>query len=161
MKYHPLVKEIRNLLESKKYWFATFEHPPVRTSEEAATVRGGFSLKQGAKAIVIRVKSGGEKFFVMLVIPGDSRFDNNKVKKVLNAKDIRFASEVEVNNITDGVVPGGVPPFGNLFGLKVLVDKRLFQNEKIIFNAGDRRFSIAMKSYDYIKIVGPEVVDIV
>ena len=42
-----------------------------------------------------------------------------------------------------------------------MVDPELFKNEKIVFNAGDRRFSIAMKSSDYRSIINPEVQNIV
>jgi prolyl-tRNA editing enzyme YbaK/EbsC (Cys-tRNA(Pro) deacylase) len=93
----------------------------------------------------------------MLVCPGDKRFDNEKVKQIFNAKDVRFATEEEVAEITSGVQPGGVPPFGNLFDLEVVVDPRLLQNEKIVFNAGDRRFSVAMKSSDYVTLVQPKI----
>lgn len=162
MKYHLLVEEIKTLLQKNSFWFEIFEHEPVRTSEEAAKVRPNYSLKQGAKAIIVRVREkGGRKYFSMLVIPGDKRFNTDKVKELLNAKDIRFATEKEIKEITKGVEPGGVPPFENLFGLKVVVDKSLFNNEKIIFNAGDRRFSIAMKSSDYKDVVNPDVVNII
>lgn len=156
MEYHFVVQKIKELLEKNNIWFETFEHEPVRTSEEAAKVRPGYSLKQGAKAIIVRIKKrGGEKYFTMLVVPGDRRFDTDKVKSLLDAKDIRFATEEEVEEITGGVEVGGVPPFGNLFSLKVVADPTLFENEKIVFNAGDKRFSVAMKSVDYDKIVDP------
>ena len=130
----------------------------MRTSEAAAGIRHGYSLHQGAKALIVRVKiSETDKKFAMLVIPGDKRFDNEKVKKLFIAKDIRFATEQEVDKITDGIKPGGVPPFGNLFGLQVIADETLFGNEKIIFNAGDKRFSVAMKSSDYLELVKPQV----
>jgi len=152
-KYHPVVSQIVNLLNNNNCWFEYFEHEEVRTSEEAAKVRTGYSLNQGAKAIIIRVKKSGQSTFWMLVMAGDCKFDNDKVKKIVEANDIRFATPEEVTELTNGVLPGGVPPFGNLFGMKVIADPKLFQNEKIIFNAGDRRFSIAMKSSDYQKLV--------
>lgn len=156
-----MVTKIVDLLKNGGYWFETFEHEPVRTSEEAGRVRTGYSQAQGAKAMIVRVKkSGTDKSFAMLVLPGDKRFDFDKVKQLFGARDIRFATEEEVVNITDGVLPGGVPPFGNLFGLPVVADPLLFENEKIVFNAGDRSFSVAMKSADYQKIVGPRVVEI-
>ncbi|MGI5826763.1 MAG: YbaK/EbsC family protein [Patescibacteria group bacterium] len=148
------------MLLENQCWFECFEHEPVRTSEEASKVRTGYTLKQGAKALIVRVKSKNESSFVMLVFPADLRFDKNKVKALLDVKDIRFATEEEVSTITQGVEVGGVPPFGNLFGLEVYVDPKLFDNEKIIFNAGDRRFSIAMVSSDYQKLVNPLVKDI-
>ena len=156
-----MVSKIIELLESGGYWFETFEHEPVRTSEEAGKVRTGYSLAQGAKAMIVRVKkSTTDKSFVMLVLPGDRRFDFAKVKRLFEARDIRFATEEEVIKLTGGVLPGGVPPFGNLFDLPVVADPLLFENEKIVFNAGDRCFSVAMKSADYQKIVGPRVSDI-
>ena len=159
---HPVTSKILDLLKAGGYWFETFEHEPVRTSEEAAKVRTGYSLEQGAKAIIIRVKrSQQDKEFLMLVLPGDKRFDGVKLKALLGAKDIRFATTEEVGKLTDGVEPGGVPPFGNLFDLKVIVDPSLMKLEKIVFNAGDRRFSVAMKAEDYRKIVKPEITEIV
>ena len=161
-KYHPAVIQILDLLERAKVWHETFEHEPVRTSEEAANLRDGFSLNQGAKAIIIRAKySEADKKFLMLVVPGDVRFDSDKVKKLFKAKSIRFATETEVSEITGGVLPGGVPPFGDLFGLEVIVDPTLLENEKIIFNAGDRSFSIAMRSQDYIQLSQATVAQIV
>lgn len=162
MEYHKLTKQITELLQSNNMWFETFEHEPVRTSEEAAKIRTGYSLHQGAKAIIIRVKiSDSNKKFAMLVFPGDLHFNNDKVKKLFGAKDIRFATEEEVGRITDGVLPGGVPPFGNLFNLEVVVDPQLLQNEKIVFNAGDRSFSVGMRSEDYKTLVKPNIVSIV
>lgn len=161
MEYHITVGKIINLLRENDLWFETFEHEPVHTSEEAAKIRDGYTLKQGAKALIVRVKITGEKYFAMLVMPGDTKFSSDKVKKLLRAKDIRFATEDEVGEITEGIQTGGVPPFGNLFGLRVIVDQSLFSNEKIVFNAGDRRFSVAMKSKDYKMLVKPEIESII
>lgn len=161
MKYHPVTKQITDLLETNNCWFETFKHEPVTTSEEAAKVRTGYTLNQGAKALIIRVKkSETDKKFVMLVVPADLKFDSKKVKEIFNVKDIRFATREEISNLTNGVQIGGVPPFGNLFNFEMVTDPKLFENEKIIFNAGDRCFSVAMKSEDYKKLVNPRVVDI-
>lgn len=161
MNYHPVVSMIKELIQKNNCWFETFEHEPVKTSEEAANTRPGYSLKQGAKAIIIRAKNNeSNKKFVMLVLPGDLKFDNQKVKKVLNVKDVRFAMTEEIDKITGGVEIGGVPPFGNFFNIEVIVDPKLFENEKIVFNAGDRRYSIAMKSEDYKKVINPKIFSI-
>jgi Ala-tRNA(Pro) deacylase len=154
---HPIHQQITDLLREHDCWFEEFEHEPVRTSEEAAALRDGYTLQQGAKAIIIRVKIPNEgKKFVMLVMPADQKFDGTKVKQLLHSKDIRFATEQEIEEITKGVKPGGVPPFGNLFGLEVISDTSLYQNEKIIFNAG-RTTSIGMKSADYKQLVQPRI----
>ncbi len=162
MSYHPTTTQITNLLTLRQVWFETFEHQPVRTSEEAADLRDGYTLRQGAKALIVRVKiSNTNKKFVMLVVPGDLRFDTHKVEQLFGAKDVRFATVEEVLEITDGIQPGGVPPFGNLFNLEVIVDPLVLENEKIIFNAGDRSFSVGMKAAEYQQLVKPRVVSII
>ena len=160
MSEHEIAQRIIDILTAKKYWHETFEHEPVRTSEDAAKIRPDYTLKQGAKAIILRVKVPrvGKKF-VMLAMPGDQKFDSSKIKLLLKSNDIRFATEEEVEVITDGVKPGGVPPFGNLFNIEVVCDEKLFENEKIIFNAG-RNYSIAMMAEDYKTLVKPLVADI-
>lgn len=153
---HPATREILNLLENAGCWYETFQHAAVRTSEEAAAARPGYGLNQGAKAIILRVKrSKRDKFFVMLVFPADRRFHGKGVKGYFNARDIRFASEEEVKALTGGVQPGGVPPFGSLFDLPVYAAPELFDLKTIVFNAGDRSFSLAMRSADYRRLERP------
>ena len=162
MEYHKITKTITQLLETNHCWFETFEHESVKTSEEASRVRPGYTLHQGAKALIIRVKNAdNNKRYVMVVMPADKRFDNDKVKKLLQAKDIRFAFPDEIATLTEGIQVGGVPPFGNLFGIEVIADPSLFENEKIVFNAGDRRFSVAMKAENYKVLVKPIVETII
>ena len=154
--YHPTVATILSLISKDNMWHETFEHEPVRTSEEAAAIRTGYTLEQGAKALILRVKkSASNKFFVMVVVAGDKKFDSKKVTKLLGAKNIRFATEDEVTQITNGVKIGGVPPFGNLFELPTYIDTSVTAHSKVIFNAGDRAFSIALKLEDYLKLNPP------
>ena len=155
---HAAVGRVKALLDAEACWYETFEHEPVRTSEEAAATRPGYGLRHGAKAIILRVKrSKRDKFFVMLVFPADRKFNAKAVKDYFAARDIRFASADEVAELTGGVQPGGVPPFGNLFDLPVFATPQLFEVERIVFNAGDRRYSLAMRSADYRQLARPEV----
>ena len=157
---HPVTQRIVDLLTADGCWYETFQHASVRTSEEAAATRPGYSLRQGAKAIILRVKrSQRDKFFVMLVFPADRKFDSKAVKAHFKARDIRFASAAEVSALTDGVQPGGVPPFGNLFELPLYAAPALFAQERIVFNAGDRRFSLALRAVDYRRLARPLLFD--
>src|SRR5690242_10023929 len=77
MGFHPVTQTILDLLTVQHCWHETFEHQPVRTSEEAAKARPGYTLRQGAKAMIVRAKvNGGDKQFLMLVIPADQKFSN-------------------------------------------------------------------------------------
>jgi len=162
MQYHPVVYKIKELLESRQIKYEYFEHEPVRTSEEAARIRHGYTLKQGAKALIVKIylRGGGEKF-VMLVVPGNARFNGKKVKRLLYAKELRFATESEVVQVTGGVQVGGVPPFGSLFDLQTYMDPQVGENERIIFNAGDRRVSISVTILDYEQLEHPRIIELV
>ncbi len=161
-KYHSAVEKIKDILIEKGFWFEIFQHEPVTTSEEAANIRTGYELHQGTKALIIKAKvNQKEKDFIMVIVPGDKKFDTSKLKDVFGISDVRFATESEVSEITSGVQRGGVPPFGNLFSLKTYVDASVFTNEKIIFNAGDRSVSIGMYSRDYKNIFPMHLGDII
>ncbi len=158
---HPIAGTIENILKDRSFWYERFLHEPVRTSEEAAKLRPEYSIRQGTKSLIVKGKRPREeKCFFMVVVPGDKQFDKHKIKNETGYSDVRFATPDEVANITLGILPGGVPPFGNLFDLPVFADIHIFDNEKIIFNAGDRSVSIAMYAEDYRGIVRPEVKDI-
>jgi prolyl-tRNA editing enzyme YbaK/EbsC (Cys-tRNA(Pro) deacylase) len=162
MDYHPVTAQILGLLKTHTMWHETFRHEPVLTSEEAAKTRPGYTLHQGAKAIIAKVEhKNKEEKYVMFVIPADLRLDSKKIKTNLDCRSIRFATEEELSTITNGVQRGAVPPFGTLFGIEVYADTRLCELEKIVFNAGDRRFSIAMKTADFLLLVQPHAMDIV
>lgn len=159
---HSVALLIESILKDGGLWFERFEHEAVRTSEEAAKLRPEYSIRQGTKSLIVKGKRPNEeKRFIMVVVPGDKQFDKHKLRAETGYTDVRFATPDEVAELTKGILPGGVPPFGNLFDLPVFIDANVFENEKIIFNAGDRRVSMAMYSKDYLAIVKPEVRNIV
>lgn len=85
MDYHPITKQITDLLTQNNYWFETFEHEEVTTSEEAAKTRPGYTLHQGAKAILAKIeKKNKEEIFVMFVVPVNLRLDSKKIKQELD-----------------------------------------------------------------------------
>ena len=52
---------------------------------------------------------------------------------------------------------GTMPPFGNLYGIPVLVDQALAEDEEISFNACCYTKVVKMKFGDYRKLVNPLV----
>jgi Ala-tRNA(Pro) deacylase len=126
--------------------FRLMEHAPAFTSEEAARVRGT-PIEAGAKALVLLA----EERPVHVVLPGHRRVDNARLRAVLGTRTLRFARPEELLALT-GCVPGAVPPFGNLFGLPVLVDEELTEREEIAFNAGSNTVSIIMRCEDFLQL---------
>jgi prolyl-tRNA editing enzyme YbaK/EbsC (Cys-tRNA(Pro) deacylase) len=160
--YHQVADRICQLFANAEYSYQRFEHEPVCTSEEAYEARPGYTLEQGAKAIIVRVKprGGGEKYFHMLALAGSDRFDTKAAKAALAASDMRFATNEEVAELTEGVQPGGIPPMGSLFSLETTADPHIFEHETVIFNAGDRRVSVAVAAAALKAIEQPQIAPI-
>ena len=142
---------ITNFLDENKVKYRTLEHEPTPTSADAARVRAT-SPEQGAKAMVLRSKGK----FTMCVLSGDRKINFKRIKDILGTKSVSFASADEVFEVTH-CKPGGVPPFGNLFHIPIILDQSITKNEEIAFNAGVATKSIIMKTKDYLKIVDAEV----
>ncbi|MFA6253672.1 MAG: YbaK/EbsC family protein [Candidatus Paceibacterota bacterium] len=146
--------KILNFLDDHHIKYEVLEHEPVFTSEQAAKIRGT-ELCQGAKTLLL--KTGGE--FVLAVLPGERRLDTKKLKKILGVKDLRFALPEEVEKIM-GCQIGACYPFGNLIGVRMVVDQAMGDNEIITFNIGRHDRSVKMRWDDYKNITKAEVVEI-
>ena len=144
-------EKIINLLESKHVAYKLTEHAPVRTSEEAARIRGA-PLKTGAKAMIARCKDD----YYLLVLPADKQIDWKRLRSILQVRDIRLATAEEAEQVAN-VQMGSVPPFGNVLGLPTYFDQGLFENEVVNFNPGSITHSIAMQSADLRALVTPIV----
>ena len=144
-------ERIEELLNARGVAFEVLRHRAVYTSEEAAEVRGT-PLASGAKALVCKA----DDRFVMFVVPADRKLASKEVRRARRWRKLRFADRDEVKGLT-GLEPGSIPPFGSLFGLSTLCDKRLGENETINFNAGDHRISVSMRYEDYVRVEAPEL----
>jgi Ala-tRNA(Pro) deacylase len=146
-------ERIEALLTARGAPFEVLRHEPVFTSAEAAAVRGT-SLSSGAKALVCKA----DERFVMLVLPADRKLDSKALRKARGWKSLRFATADEVLELTS-LAPGSIPPFGQLFKLPTLCDRRLADELSINFNAGDHSVSISVRYADYAAVELPEMVD--
>ncbi len=88
--------------------------------------------------------------FYLAVLSASKRFSSKDFKRLINVKNIRFATPEEVYQVT-GCLPGAVPPFGSLFRERVptFVDTSLQEHENINFNCGLRTHSFQILFSDY------------
>ncbi len=143
--------KLKSFLDENSISYEYKEHEEVRTSEEAANVRGE-DIRLGAKAMILKA----DDKFIMFILSAAKKIDSKKVKQILGVESLRFATPEEVNRLT-GCVPGGVPPFANIFGLDLIVDKTIPQNEFMAFNAGERTKSLKLKTKDYLALLKPRI----
>jgi len=142
--------EIIRLLRKNDIEFRHLVHEATPTSLDSARVRGT-KLEEGVKSIVLRGKNSKKNYHFN--IPAHLKLD---MKAVAEAAGEKCEFE-DPENITKrfGLVPGGVPPFGNLMGLPTFFDERLEENEHSAFNCGLQTESIVMKIRDLVSLVQP------
>ena len=102
----------------------------ARTAKDAA-----ISLKCEVGAIVKSLLLRTENNFVLCLVAGDKRCSLNKVKKILNMKDVSMADAEQVKSQT-GFSIGGVSPIANLNKNKILIDTSLSRYEYVYAAAG-------------------------
>ena len=144
---------IQELLHSRGVTFEFKEHAPVKTSQEAADIRGT-PLHEGAKALVFAADAA----IVLAVVPAHKRVDTRAFKRAFGVKNLRMVKPDELRELT-GLPVGAVPPFGSVLELPTYVDRGLLANEHISFNAGSRSASIVMACRDYIAVEQPTLGD--
>jgi len=102
----------------------------ARTANDAAA-----SLNCEVGAIVKSLLLRTENDFILCLVSGDKRCSLNKVKKIINIKDVSMADAEQVKSQT-GFSIGGVSPIGHLEKTKILVDVSLSRFENIYAAAG-------------------------
>lgn len=129
--------------------YKTYDHEAVYTSEQAAKIRKT-ALHTGLKALVMY--ADGKP--VMIAVPADHKVDFKRFKEEFKVKDLRMATAQEVEKVV--LVPiGAVPPFGEIFGIPLYVDKSVKENKTIVFNAGMHTRSISLTEPDYEIVAKP------
>lgn len=142
---------IRALLDENDVLYRVLEHEPAFTSEEAARVRGTV-LSQAAKALVFRA----DRKPILIVVPGNRRVDTDAVKRKFGIRNLWFVSPDQVEDLT-GVRIGAVPPFGSLLGIPTYLDRRVVDNDQIVFNAGSHTRSVLMSPEDLVTLTHPTI----
>ena len=102
----------------------------ARTANDAATALG---CKVGAIVKSLLFKAGEN--FILCLVSGDKRCSLNKLKKILNEKDVSMANPDDVKRVT-GYTIGGVSPTGHLTKIKIYIDENLKNFDSIFAAAG-------------------------
>ena len=113
----------------------------ARTAKDAAN-----SLKCELGAIVKSLVFRAENDFLICLVSGDKRCSLNKLKKILNKKDVSMANADQVKENT-GFSIGGVAPTAYLKKLNIIVDKSL-NRFKYVYGAAGHPDCVFKITYD-------------
>jgi Ala-tRNA(Pro) deacylase len=71
-----------------------------------------------------------------------------------------LATEKEFKDLFPDCDIGAMPPFGNLYGMKVFADESLAKDQEIAFNAGSHYELIKLAYKDFERVVNPKIAKI-
>ena len=126
----------------------------ARTAKDAAT-----SLKCEVGAIVKSLLFKADDTFLICLVPGDKRCSLNKLKKILNKKDVRMANADEVKANT-GFSIGGVAPIAHLKKLNILIDQSLGRFQSVFAAAGHPNSIFKIEYNQLVQMTKGEVKEI-
>ena len=126
----------------------------ARTAQDAATALG---CNVGAIVKSLLFSVGDE--FVLCLVSGDKRCSLNKLKKILDQKDVSMANPEEVKKIT-GYTIGGVSPIGHLNKVKIYIDTSLNRFTTVFAAAGHPNCIFKIEFNQLIKLVTGEIEEI-
>jgi prolyl-tRNA editing enzyme YbaK/EbsC (Cys-tRNA(Pro) deacylase) len=101
----------------------------------------GVSLENSANAILVRSKTGAEKYALCVVLATHRLNTNHTVRKKLSARKVSFASAEQTRALT-GMEIGGVTPLCLPNGLPVWIDAAVMDCEYVVLGGGNRSSKI-------------------
>jgi len=127
----------------------------ARTAVDAAA---SLNCEVGAivKSLLLRIDDS----FILCLGSGDKRCSLNKIKKMINKKDVSMANAEQVKSQT-GFSIGGVSPVAHLEKIKILVDSSLSRYENVYAAAGHPNSIFKITYKQLIKLTEGKEEDIV
>ncbi len=123
----------------------------ARTAQDAATALG---CNVGAIVKSLLFSAGNN--FVLCLVSGDKRCSLNKLKKILDEKDVSMANPEDVKKIT-GYTIGGVSPVGHLSKVKIYIDTNLDRFKTVFAAAGHPNCIFKIEFNQLTKLTAGEI----
>lgn len=124
------------------------------TAREAARAIG-CDLAQIVKSVVLVC----DRAYVLALVPGDRRADEDAVRILVGAQEVRIAEPDEVVQAT-GFEPGSVAPFPQRAIAQTLMDTSFFGFDEVWTRAGTSSHMASLRPPELLKLSGARSDDI-
>src|SRR5437879_13505447 len=119
---------LRECLDSHNVRYIVISHSPAFTAQGIAAL-AHIPGKELAKTVMVKM----DHSLVMAVLPASFHVDLSRLKAQAQATTVELASESEFKDRFPDCETGAMPPFGNLYRMKVLADGSLAQDKQLAF----------------------------
>lgn len=143
---------VRDELDRQGVAYREMHHPESYTAQEVAH-QEHISGHRVAKVVV--VMADGRP--VELILPASRRVQLERVCELLQARDVRLATEDEMDHYFNDCERGAIPALRHWRDVEVLMDGWLMGRGDILFQAGTHCDAIRMRFDDWFTMVNPRV----
>ena len=126
----------------------------AHTARDAARAIG-CELNQIVKSLVF-VCDGA---YVLALVPGDRRADEEAIRVAVGAAEVRVARPEEVVRAT-GFEPGAVAPFPHRAVAQTLIDRSLLGHDEVWIGAGTSSHMASLRPAELLKVAAAKSVEI-
>lgn len=149
------IQKLRKFLDGHNVKYTVISHSTAYTAQEVAE-SSHLSGKEIAKTVIVKLDGK----LTMVVVPGPNHVDFELLKEYTDSDHVDLAVEDEFAGLFPDCEIGAMPPFGELYDMRLIIAKRLADDKEIAFNAGNHRELIKMSFDDYKKLAEPEILDL-
>ena len=150
--------EVRKVLEQSGMPFEVWDCDPTMADTIVFCEHYNVSPENSANTILVRSKTGEEKFAVCVLLAIHKLDVNHTVRKKLGSRKVSFASSEETRALTEMEI-GGVTPLGLDKELPIWVDQRVMASEYIILGGGNRSSKLKVDPAILTQLGNVEVID--
>ncbi len=146
------VQRLKDFLDEHQVKYVVITHSRAFTTQEIAATTH-IPGRELAKTVIVDIDGKT----AMAVLPGSQKVDLDLLRDLVGAERVTLAKEAAFKDRFPECDLGAMPPFGNLYGMKVYVADSLTEDEEIAFNAGSHDQLVKMAYRDFERLVRPEV----
>lgn len=143
--------KLKAFLDAEGVRYTSVLHSVAFTMQEIASLTH-IPGREMAKTVMVFV----DDRLAMAVVPASKHVSLSLLKQAIPCNTITLATEAEFRSAFPDCEVGAMPPFGNLYGLRVYVDETL-RGFDMVFNAGSHRELIRLSWADFSRLAQPVV----
>jgi len=105
-------------------------------------------VREVVKAVVLKDKQS----YMLAAIPATNKVILPRIQQMLGRK-VQLAHEEELPQLFGDCSEGAIPPLGDAFGLEMIWDDSLAEDNDIYFEAGDHRHLVHLTGGQYMQLL--------
>jgi Ala-tRNA(Pro) deacylase len=144
-------ERLESHLEQNHVTYSLILHEPTPSAQVAASLMH-LPGKTVAKSVAL---CAGERV-LLAVLPASCRINFEKLSAIVGQR-VQLLEQEKCNEEFPDCETGAIPPFGELYGVPVILDAALAEDREIVFSAGTLSESVRMAKSDFVRLVRPTI----